>query len=91
MTTMLKRAARALHASESAGEQAWDDLDVITRSAFKRDAAAVIEAIREPDEAVIDAGDEIIGACHGQQEPADAVDVWAVMIDTILSDRMKGG
>ena len=54
--SMRERIAQALLASESANEMAWNDLDLITRSAFLRDADAVLAAIRLPTDRMIAAG-----------------------------------
>ena len=41
----VERVARALLLSESGGEMSWENLDLITRGAFKRDARAAIAAM----------------------------------------------
>lgn len=93
--TVIERAARALLASESNGEKLWDDLDVVTRGAFLRDARAVIQAIREPSESMVAAVD---GHSYGQPRavyaleeangrPAELLpEVWKAMIDAALAE-----
>lgn len=56
MTTMIEKVARALLASESGGDLKWEELDLITRGAFKRDARAALTALLEPTEAMAAAG-----------------------------------
>lgn len=61
--SLQEKVARALLASESGNELAWDSLDLITRGAFLRDAqaaiAAVLDALRDCPPDVIDAGRDV--------------------------------
>jgi hypothetical protein len=80
--TPLEKAARALLASESNGEKPWDDLDAITRGAFLRDARAVLQAIREPSEAMVSAA-----APHVfDQSRMSAECAWQAAIDAALTE-----
>lgn len=48
---------------------------------------AVIAAIREPGEGMLDAGSEVINACIEQGEPTIAADAaWQAMLDKLLED-----
>ena len=106
MTTMLERAARALVAElclqdtgrvippEQVGFTEGLEIDYIDQTSVDVGALvrAVLQAIREPDEAMIEQGrPEIVGYDPEWDDARErAGDVWQAMIDTILSDRMKG-
>jgi hypothetical protein len=77
--TMLEKAARALAADEFGKTGSPDDeaeYVAVTWPLFVSSARAVLAAIREPDEAMLDAayGDAIVG--HGA--------AFTAMLDTIL-------
>lgn len=79
--TMREKIARALaaHACRIADKSGADlPADIWEQGLPQADAA--LNAMREPDEAMIEAGDEITShACN--YDTVDAADVWAAMID----------
>lgn len=92
--TPLERAARALHKDYVEGRirmgvapsdlPAWEDLGPDGEFSFYAPARAVIEAIREPSEAMWDAGDD---HCP-HRDTANPTKVWAAMIDALLEERV---
>lgn len=88
--TPLERAARALCSLDrfpadpiTDGKAPWQD--------YLPRARAVLHAVREPSEAMTEAGAEItshISSTEADESFAgDAADIWRVMIDTALSGR----
>ena len=77
MTTMIERVARAI--CDATGEFSWDEEDEITRSEFRNEAIAAIEAMREPTEAMIEAGHWHSGS--------DAGPCFTAMIDAALKEE----
>jgi len=65
----------------------FDELDEIERSNFVSQARAVLTALREPTENMID-----MGACHEDQdhhivdEGSIAQDVWRAMVDAAIEE-----
>ena len=95
--SMVEIMARAFLNSVSKGERSWDDLDLITRGGIKRDVRAVLEAMREPTDAMLTAGERECDECLDQAWPtgehanADfALDapkmVWQSMITAALKE-----
>lgn len=80
--TPLRRIARALVKSQS-GVDDFDALDAEMQDSLLRDARAVLEAIREPSEAIMDAGADVIGSTLALH---DGPEIWRAMIDAALSE-----
>lgn len=87
MTTMLERAARALATEdarryeESSGRKI--DLYATNPEVYQRLARAVLLAVRDADDDMIEAG---LNAPHRLWEPPDAEDLFRAMIDAILNE-----
>jgi hypothetical protein len=80
---IIERAARAVciaHGHEPEGMKFSDGQPIWT--AYIDDARAVLSALREPDEGMIEAG----WSCFPDYEPSaqDATDCWQAMIDQAL-------
>lgn len=84
MTPMLEKIARAI-------TNALEEVNPNAHSTFSEDEAevcvrAALLAMREPDEAMIDAGEQEQGDCMGYERKA-AVSTFTTMIDTILGEK----
>lgn len=90
MTTIIERAAQAMHAS-AGPEWSWDDPEYPQLRAIYRDAArAMIKSLREPNAAMLDAGYEIIRNVRNTESDFairdDTKAAWLMMIDAALDD-----
>lgn len=84
MTTMIERVARA-QAEVIFGKGCPLDDDDYVR------ARAAIEAMREPTDAMVDAGfDAGDDTVQGYSENADPQDTWQAMIDAALNEQVSG-
>lgn len=82
--TKLEECARALAKSESGDPSYYDKADLITRGAWKRDVRAVLLALREPDEGMVQAGEAVAVQAFvpaGQFTPM----TFTAMIDAVLA------
>lgn len=80
---MIERAARALAKAQS-GSDEWESLDGDLQSQLKAEALAVIEAIREPSEAMASAGEKLLGEQRGHSvDASDLRDAWVVMVEAL--------
>ena len=87
--SMIERAARALAKAQS-GSDEWEGLDGDLQSQLKAEVSAVIEAIREPSEAMTSAGEEMLGEQRGHSvDASDLRDAWVVMAD-VLNKGVSG-
>ena len=94
MSEMIERVARAIFteanaASSGYGEWCTDDM-------ANAAARAAIEAMREPTEAMIDAGDDICPIARGTESHKMSggvvpEDYWRAMIDAVLSPPLAHG
>ena len=73
---MIEQVARALHDSIPGNTNAWDSLDDTWCHNFRIMARAAIAAMREPTEAMLEAGDKRLSA----------LGCWQDMIDTVLGE-----
>jgi hypothetical protein len=84
--TPLARAARALVLKES-GTDSFDALEPELQEQVIESVKAVVEALREPDPVMAQAGAEIVRNVHGENGHAafegDAANVWRAMIDAV--------
>jgi len=86
----LERGARALHRRRVEGQHPkpenhpWEALSRREQALFRADAYAVLQAIRDPSEAQIEAG---AGAPFSRIDDQDAEHLWQAMIDTALEER----
>lgn len=86
---LIDRAAKALALAQSGDD--WDNLAPEVQARFKENVRAVLDALRDPDEVMAEAGAEII--CNvGPFESAaahanDAVNTWRFMIDALRSEK----
>jgi hypothetical protein len=79
MGEMVERAARALYVAEVGGEAGWDDrIGEKGRDVFRMRVRAVIEAMRDPTQDMIDACDINIPT------EGEIVGVWDDMISAAL-------
>jgi len=87
--TPLRRAALALMQSRG-GVGEFDGLDEKTRNGLLQDVRAVLAAVREPSQLMVEAGAEIVKNVHVEESDeafaSDAVNTWRYMIDAALSE-----
>lgn len=97
MTTMLEKAARALADLDIRQKRRWDtseaELERLLPGAIDynwRDcipeALAVLQAIRTPDEAMIEAGWETDRGSKCEQDMEPQL-VWTAMIDSVIGEQ----
>jgi hypothetical protein len=79
----LDHACRALVLSQS-GEDCFDGLEPEAQEVVRENMRAVLQAIKEPSEAMLDAA----WACALAE---DAAGVWRDMIDALLAQPLSGG
>lgn len=90
--TPLERAARALHRARVAGQHPkpdnfpWEDLPRRSQALLRRDAYAVIKAIREASEAMKRAGTAVTRGDGDEKYWADGVGAYEAMIDVLLEE-----
>ena len=86
----IERAARAVAASEG-GAHTWETLDAAARENLKDHVRSILNAIREPDLNMMEAGAEIVRHVgpHESDEAhlGDAANAWRLMIDALLSGK----
>jgi hypothetical protein len=75
--TMIERVARATHNHSREHANSWDELLPYYHNKYRQDARAAIAAMREPTEAMINAGDRT-------DHDVEAATVWQAMIDEAL-------
>jgi hypothetical protein len=84
--TPLIRAARALVLKES-GTDSFDALSDELQEQVIESVKAVMEALREPDPVMAQAGAEIVRKAHSEDGhtafEGDAANVWRAMIDAV--------
>lgn len=83
--TPLERAARAL--ADRADGGPWEHLPRAHHQLYIEDARAVLEAIREPSEAMKRAGTAVMRGDGDDKYWADAVGAYAAMIDAALAEE----
>jgi hypothetical protein len=79
MTTMIERVARAM--AKAASPLPWEMGDEEWRNDFRTKARAAIEAMREPDEAMLDAG------VNFRERNARTEQIWQAMVDEALKEK----
>lgn len=91
--TMIQRVARALYESKAIPGDDWATESEVHREFCRRQARVAIEAMREPTQAMLDAGaDHMHEAIDFSPEPGEGIDgydvspVWDAMIDAALTD-----
>jgi len=94
--SMVEKIARAICDSDfcddgdhGAGE-AWADMDERQRDYYRDNARAAIKALREPNEAMVDAARGRIPAAHGQAW-IFAKDAYTAAIDAALAEGETDG
>lgn len=89
MTTLIERAAQAAYEAAYkarwGGSGCWDVESESTKAMARIQARAVLEAIREPTEAMIEAARVIRPMCD--DPPTSAEDYWDAMIDAALAEK----
>lgn len=97
--TMVERVARAISADMERGfpprvQSSWETLSDQARETMMLRARAAIAAMREPTEAVLNAGaDHMHEAIDYSMEPGEGIDgyyvtpVWQAMIDQALAEE----
>lgn len=87
---LIDRAARALAVSRG-GADPWETLEMPDKERWRKDVRVVLEALREPDERMAEAGTEIIRSVSPAETVTahhnDAVNTWRYMIDTLLGEK----
>lgn len=88
MTTMLERAARALYemgrpavATSEHWNLEWPDLGKYSHEKYRKQARAVLMSVREPEDAMNNAGSSDGWDCMGPSE------TFTAMIDAILNEE----
>lgn len=88
--TLINRAARALCVKES-GTDCFDSLDEPAQHNLMERVRVVLEAAREPDGLMEEAGAEIVRYVHSEESEAafedDAANVWRAMLDAAMAER----
>ncbi|MET0363219.1 MAG: hypothetical protein ABW169_01075 [Sphingobium sp.] len=89
--TPIERAAQAMHASAQP-EWQWDEPDCEPLRKIYRDAArAMIASLREPTDAMRQAGAEIVSAVNPAENQeafeSDAANIWRFMIEVALQQQ----
>ena len=79
MTTMIERVARAM--AKAASPLPWEMGDEEWRNDVRTKARAAIEAMREPDEAMLVAG------VNFRERNARTEQIWQAMIDEALKEK----
>jgi hypothetical protein len=91
---LIDRAARALAASQQ-GQDAWDKLDVAGQERFRDGVRVALNALRDPDDRMAQAGAEIIRNVGREESGAahlnDAANTWRFMIDALLATETRSG
>ena len=88
--TPIERAARAMYATVQP-EWDWDDPDAEPlRRMYRDNAKAAILALKEPSDAMVDAGADVIGSINKAESDFavrdDTKSVWNMMIDAALGE-----
>ena len=85
--TSKERAARSLAASLDGRD--WDNLDTALQHRFLAAARAVLEALHEPDEFMMEAGAEIVRHIGPDESDEayrnDAANIWRMMASATLT------
>lgn len=77
--TMIERVARAIMRDDFEGDELWESSDKCLRGSYLRNARAAIEAMRDPTDGMVDAGNSL-----GHEEaPAT---YYEAMIDAALAE-----
>ena len=89
----IERAARALHRSRmerqypKPDDHPWESLSPRDQKLRMLDVKVILNALRDPSEAMVSAGGEKTFAGSYSAAQAGAVNAWRAMIDTILADE----
>jgi hypothetical protein len=78
---IIERVAAAIYGVAPVGERPWADAPATTRFDCVQRACAAIEAMREPTEAMIEAGGKVVLHVGDHRSSAD---VWCAMIDEAM-------
>lgn len=81
----IEKGARALALSQS-GVDEWDALDEAFQENLKEHVRAVLEALREPSEGMVDAAHLAIGRNQGPASHFDCRIGFIAMVDVALSE-----
>lgn len=83
--TMVERVARAIFASQYAKTTGtWEGAGEAQRIGYIADARAAIEAMREPTEAILNAGAKSCADERGNPDEVSARSAWGVMLAAAL-------
>lgn len=87
--TMIEKAARAhfmdgVNPPKNCPMPVWEDQPAAVKEAHRRKARAVLTAIREPNEAMVQAG--MIADFYGFKSETDAAGIFTACIDSILKE-----
>lgn len=89
---LIDHAARELARLEAGGHN-WDILDELAQDKFRNAVRVVLDALRDPDQLMEEAGAEIIrNVGRAEAETAyrnDAANTWRFMIEALLGERSR--
>ena len=90
--TPIERAARAMYDTVRP-EWEWDDPDAAPlRRMYRDNAKAALLALKEPSEAMIDAGADVVGSVNKAESDFavrdDTKSVWNLMIDAAMGEGL---
>ena len=87
---IIERVARAIYEGRNGpGCRAWGSQPASHQEPYLKDARAAIEAMREPTEAMLDAG-KWVSPLYDDPTPA-AVEYWETMIEAALTSPSEPG
>jgi len=89
--TGMEQAARALAELEG-GNADWGAMDAASKEQFKTLVRTILNALREPDIRMMEAGAQIVRHVGGNESEeallSDAANVWRFMIDVLLGEKI---
>lgn len=86
---MIERVASAINHADGFDAQPWDERPQNWQAAYRRMAGAAIEAMRDRNEAMLDAGTAVLWPPLAPMGPGSrAVAVWEAMIDAALGPQV---
>lgn len=88
---MVERVARALWGVSDFNEKSWpwEECGSSQKAGYRLHARAAIEAMREPTDAMFDAGEKAATTYSARWMMSIADDVWTAMVDAALNGLAK--
>ncbi|HLX18470.1 MAG TPA: hypothetical protein VKS24_25055 [Bradyrhizobium sp.] len=90
MNEMVERVAEAIYKTDPVGVRPWQDAPISNRDDCLACARAAIAAMREPTEAMVEAGEAEMYEHHEKPEDwtlENTKTAWMMMIDAALADQ----